>query len=53
MAKLFWVVCPKCGKKFYASLDDFRHQDRKMMCPFCQARFLDKEAKEIIDEGNN
>lgn len=19
MARIFWVVCPKCGKKFYAA----------------------------------
>jgi len=50
MARIFWVACPECEKKFYASVDDFRHKDRKMMCPFCQARFLDKEAKEIIEE---
>ncbi|MEA4892348.1 MAG: hypothetical protein VB085_07270 [Peptococcaceae bacterium] len=50
MAKIFWVACPKCGKKFYASVDDFRNKDRKLMCPFCQARFLDKESKEPIVE---
>ena len=50
MSKLFWVTCPKCKKKFYATKDDFRHQDRRMLCPFCQARFLDKEAAELQDE---
>jgi DNA-directed RNA polymerase subunit RPC12/RpoP len=53
MAKIFWIKCPKCEKDFYASLIDFRNQDRKLMCPFCQERFLDKEAKEIIDVDNN
>ncbi len=43
MAKIFYVTCPKCGKRFYASIDDYRHKDRKLMCPFCQARFLDEE----------
>ena len=49
MAKIFWVVCPKCDRKFYAAKDDFRFQDRRLMCPFCGERFLDNEAKEIVD----
>lgn len=50
MSKLFWVTCPKCGKKFYAATMDFRHKDRKLMCPYCQERFLDKESKEPVTE---
>jgi uncharacterized protein YbaR (Trm112 family) len=51
MARIFWVVCPKCEKKFYASKDDFRHKKQcKLLCPFCGERFIDEEAKEIIDE---
>jgi len=49
MAKIFWVVCGKCEKKFYAAKDDFRSKDRKLMCPFCGERFLDKDARQIID----
>ena len=49
MAKIFWVVCPECERKFYAAKDDFRLKERKLLCPFCGARFLDKEAKEVID----
>lgn len=49
MAKIFWIACPECGRKFYASKDDFRLKERKLLCPFCGARFLDKEAKEVID----
>ncbi len=49
MSKIFWIACPQCKKKFYAAVDDYRHKDRKMMCPFCQARFLDEEADEIVD----
>jgi ribosomal protein L33 len=50
MARIFWLVCPQCVKKFYASKDDFRNKDRKLLCPFCGKRFIDKEAKEIIDD---
>jgi uncharacterized Zn-finger protein len=50
MARIFWIVCPECGKKFYASVDDFRHQEEhKLLCPFCGARFSDSEAKEVIE----
>lgn len=51
MARIFWVVCPKCEKKLYASKDDFRHKKQcKLLCPFCGERFIDEEAKEIIEE---
>lgn len=50
MAKIFWVTCPKCGKKFYASVDDFRHKNIKLMCPFCGHRFFDHESKDPIWE---
>jgi len=49
MAKIFWVVCPKCERKFYAAKDDFRFQERRLMCPFCGERFRDREAREVID----
>lgn len=50
MARIFWIICPKCGNKFYASKDDFRHKERKLLCPSCGHRFFDKEAGELIDE---
>ena len=49
MARIFWVVCPKCGRRFYAATMDFRGQNRKMLCPFCGARFTDQEAAKVID----
>ena len=49
MAKIFWVVCPKCAKKFYAAKDDFRFKEHHLMCPFCGGRFLDKDSKKITD----
>ncbi len=51
MARIFWVKCPLCQQKFYASVDDFRHQpERPLRCPFCGARFADAAAAEI-NEG--
>ena len=49
MARIFWITCPKCLKKFYAATDDFRgKKDRMLRCPFCEARFND-EACDIIE----
>jgi hypothetical protein len=50
MAKIFWVVCPQCARRFYASKDDFRHKERPMLCPFCGNRFIDQQAGEIIED---
>jgi DNA-directed RNA polymerase subunit RPC12/RpoP len=50
VARIFWVKCPRCGQRFYASRDDFRLQaDRRLRCPFCGARFTDAEAAELAD----
>lgn len=49
MARIFWIVCPECNKKFYAATDDFRGKERDLLCPFCGKRFKDHEAKEVID----
>lgn len=50
MARIFWVVCPQCAKKFYASKDDFRNKERQLLCPFCGKRFVDREARQIIED---
>ncbi len=49
MARIFWVKCPHCHKRFYAATVDFRHKGRKLWCPFCGAEFLDDEAEEITE----
>ncbi|ATW26470.1 hypothetical protein DCMF_18485 [Candidatus Formimonas warabiya] len=49
MARMFWVVCPECKKKFYVATIDFKNKkDRRMLCPFCSARFNEDEALEVI-----
>lgn len=49
MAKIFWVICPKCLKKFYAAADDFRNQKEKrpMLCVYCGERFTDQDCEVI------
>lgn len=47
MAKIFWVTCPKCGWRFYATHKDFRGTGNKLKCFSCGNRFLDTEAKKI------
>ncbi len=49
MANIFWVTCPKCNWKFYALKKDFRGTGNKLKCFSCGHRFLDVEAKELIE----
>jgi len=49
MARIFNVVCPKCGRKFYAHWDDFRHKKMNLICPFCHHSF-DQEDSPLIEE---
>ena len=51
MARIFWVVCPDCKRKFYAATADFKGKDRKMMCPFCKAKFTDDELSKTNDSN--
>jgi uncharacterized protein YbaR (Trm112 family) len=44
--KIFWVVCPKCAGRFYCDYE-LRHSDLKLICPFCQTQFHDKESPKI------
>jgi hypothetical protein len=45
---IFWVKCPKCEGKFYCD-KELRHNDVKLLCPFCHERFLDRESPEIFE----
>lgn len=48
MERIFWVECPKCSGKFYCDYE-LRHTDYKLICPYCQVDFLDKESPWIDD----
>jgi DNA-directed RNA polymerase subunit RPC12/RpoP len=45
---IFWVTCPKCGRRFYCD-KELRHNTVPLLCPFCQNRFLDSESPEIFE----
>ena len=45
---IFWVKCPKCGRRFYCARE-LRNKDIKLKCPFCQDRFFDKDSPEIFE----
>jgi hypothetical protein len=47
MGKIFWVVCPNCGGKYYVTIS-LLGKNLKLFCPFCKTFFREKEAKEII-----
>jgi hypothetical protein len=38
MANVFWIVCPKCKKKFYAETSMLKIKT-KFHCPFCDLYF--------------
>ena len=47
MARIFWVVCPRCKERFYAHYEDFRHKKWKLRCPFCELEFAQEESPRI------
>jgi predicted Zn finger-like uncharacterized protein len=47
MAKVFWVVCPKCSGRYYVNIN-LLGKNMLLFCPFCKHFFKEKEAKEII-----
>ena len=46
--KLFWSTCPKCVKAFVVGWE-LRHAGVKLICPFCNHRYLPDESKAIDD----
>jgi len=48
MERIFWVVCPHCGFKFYCDYA-LRRSKILLICPSCHNEFLD-EASAGIDE---
>ncbi len=45
---IFWVKCPECERKFYCD-KELRNKEIKLLCPFCQNRFFDRESPEIFE----
>lgn len=50
MARIMWVDCPSCEKKFYVATEDFKGTDRPMLCPYCASRFTESEAKAVVED---
>ena len=49
MTRIFWVTCPKCEGEFYCHTLELRHKGIKLLCPYCQHRFLDEESLKIAE----
>jgi len=45
--RIFWVVCPRCGKRFYCHYDDLRRTKWLLRCPFCEKEFDQDESPRI------
>ncbi|MDO8688984.1 MAG: hypothetical protein Q7R39_03065, partial [Dehalococcoidia bacterium] len=44
MAKVYWVTCPSCGRKYYVSTS-LHSQKVQLMCPFCKKLFDNPDAQ--------
>ena len=49
MERIFWVVCPGCGERFFADYKELRHAGVALRCPFCRTEFQVEESPEIDD----
>ena len=45
MANVFWLTCPKCGKKFYAEISMLKIRTN-YHCPFCDLYFDREQVEE-------
>ena len=45
---LVWSTCPKCVKPFVVGWE-LRHAGVKLICPFCNHRYLPEQSKAIDD----
>jgi uncharacterized CHY-type Zn-finger protein len=52
MVQIFYVICPKCRKRFYAEHATMYKTGAEFHCPFCHERFLEGlEADNSLDQG--
>lgn len=47
MARIFWVTCPFCAKRFYCHSDDLRHKEYALRCPYCDREFPQEQSPRI------
>jgi len=44
--RLWWSTCPKCKKEFVVAWE-LRHAQYKLICPFCDHRYLPEQSARI------
>jgi uncharacterized Zn-finger protein len=49
VARIFWVTCPYCARRFYCHYEDLRHSQYDLRCPYCEREFP-QERSPRIDE---
>ena len=47
MARIFIVVCPKCGQEFQCHYGDLRHKKIELICPYCNLAFNQEDSPRI------
>ena len=44
--RLWWSTCPKCKKDFVVAWE-LRHAKYKLICPYCDHRYLPEQSAKI------
>lgn len=52
MKRLFMAGCPDCRRSFVVDWE-LRHGPWRLICPFCQTRFLPDEAASLDERYRN
>jgi predicted Zn finger-like uncharacterized protein len=47
VARIFWVTCPFCAKRFYCHSEDLRHKQYELRCPYCEREFAQEQSPRI------
>lgn len=47
MAKIFWVTCPKCNKRFYCHSEELLGKKIELLCPYCESYFPQEQSPRI------
>jgi len=46
--RLWWSTCPKCHKAFVVAWE-LRYAKYKLICPYCDHRYLPEQSEKIDD----
>ena len=47
VARIFWVTCPKCVKRFYCHAEELLGKKIPLLCPYCGRSFAQEESPKL------